>query len=295
MRTYYIYKVTNKINGKIYIGQTNNFDKRKQQHEKCYKKEDCIFHRAIQKYGKENFEWEIINKTTSLEKAYELEKKYIKEYNTFGENGYNMTKGGDGGSMWNARAIVCLDLSGKFIKRYDSAGEAEKLDGFNNVNVLLNCKGDLYTCKNHMFMFEDEYLENGSKLYKKPKNANMKKVIQCDKNGIFINEYESIQEASKKTGANRTTISGVLSGIHKTANGFIFVYKENFPIKDISKYNKRKKGRRVAQVDIKSGNIIKVFNRITEAGKELGINYKNIQFVIDKPNRTSGGYKWISQ
>lgn len=294
MRTFYIYKVIDKTNGKIYIGKTSNLKERKWQHERCYEKEDCKFHRAIQKHGKENFEWEIIDETLGLENAYELEKKYIEEYNSYGKNGYNMTKGGAGGSMWNARPVVCLTLSGEFVKRYDSAGETEK-DGFYNSDVLLNCKGKLYTCKKHMFMFEDDYLEHGAKVYRKPEVVNMRKVIQCDMNGNFINEYKSVQEASEKTRANRTTISGVLIGTYKSANGFIFVYKEDFPIKDISKYKKCKKGRKVAQVDVKSGEIIKVFDRMSDAGKELEVNYKGIQKVVDFPDRTAFGYKWISQ
>lgn len=294
MRTYYIYKVTDKTNGKIYIGKTSNFKERKWQHERCYEKEDCKFHRAIQKHGKENFEWEIIDEALGLENAYELEKKYIKQYNSYGKNGYNMTKGGAGGSMWNARPVVCLSLSGEFVKRYDSAGEAEK-DGFCNSYVLLNCKGKMYTCKGHMFMFEDEYLENGVKEYRKPEPTNMRKIIQCDMDGNYIKEYKSLQEASKETGANRTTISGVLAKTYKSANGFIFVYKEDFPIKDISEYRKRKKGRKVAQIDVKSGKILKVFDRISDAGNELGVSYKSIHNVVDMPGRTAYGYKWISQ
>lgn len=245
MRTYYIYKVIDKTNGKIYIGKTSNFKERKKQHERCYKKEDCKFHRTIRKHGKENFEWEIIEKTTGLQNAYELEKKYIKECSSYGKSGYNMTKGGAGGNMWNARPVVCLTLSGEFVKRYGSAGEAQK-DGFHNSNVLLNCKGRLYSCKNYMFMFEDDFINYGAKTYRKSESASMRKVIQCDMNGNFIKEYKSLQEAAKGTGSNRTAISGVLSGTYKSANGFIFVYKEDFPIKDISKYRKRKKGRKVA-------------------------------------------------
>lgn len=290
---YVIYKVTNKINGKIYIGKTNNFEKRKIEHTKYDINDNSIFHRALKKYGEEKFEWEIIDSADNLKEINELEKYYIKKFSTYKTNGYNMTKGGDGGSMWNARPVICLSLSGKFIKRYDSAGEAEK-DGFNSVNVLLNCKGKMYTCKRRMFMFEDEYLKFGAKEYRKPKPVNMRKIIQCDMEGNFIKEYKSLQEASKETGANRTTISGVIAGTCKSANGFIFVYKEDFPIKDISKYRKCKKGRKIAQIDVKSGKVIKVFNRISDAGKELGVNYKAIHKVVDMPDRTAYGYKWES-
>ena len=51
MRTYYIYRATNRITQESYIGQTNNFRNRKWQHERCYEKEKCKFHDAIEKYG----------------------------------------------------------------------------------------------------------------------------------------------------------------------------------------------------------------------------------------------------
>lgn len=291
MRTYYIYKGTNKINGKSYIGQTCDFKSRVWQHLRCYEKEDCLFHRAIQKYGRDNFSWEIIETCENRKEATRLEKHYIELYNTY-RNGYNENKGGVGGH--NARAVVCLTKDGDFVKRYDSAADAEK-DGFGNVEVLMCCKNKTLTCKNHQFMFEKDYKKYGGKRYSKPKPNGMRSVIQCDLEGNYINRFNSVAEASRKSGANRTTISGVLSGTYKTANGYIFVYEEDFPIKDLSKYKKRKKGRKVAQVDVETGNIIKVFGRISEAGEELGVCYKSIQRVVDKEERTAYGYKWISQ
>lgn len=291
MRTYYIYKATNKINGKSYIGQTVDYKSRVWQHMRCYEKEDCKFHDAIKEFGSDNFDWEVLETCNGKEKANDLERKYIELFNSY-RNGYNDNKGGVGGH--NARAIVCLKPDGEFVKRYDSASDAEK-DGFNNVNVLLCCKNKLYTCKNHLFMFENDYKENGAKQYVKPESSSKRKVIQCDLDGNFISRYDSVQEASEKTGANRTTISGVLSQKYKSANGFIFVYEEDFPIKDLSVYQKKKKGRKVAQIDIESGEIVNVYDRIADAGRALGVNYKVIHKVVDMPDRTAFGYKWISQ
>lgn len=291
MRTYYIYKATNKVNGKSYIGQTCDLKTRIWQHWRCYEKEDCLFHRAIQKYGKENFEWEVLETCTEKEKATLLEKRYIAMYNTF-HSGYNENKGGVGGH--NARAVVCLEKDGKFVKRYDSASDAEK-DGFCNSDVLISCKDKKRLCKKHQFMFEDDYIKYGGRIYEKPKPSSMRSIIQCDMDGNFIAKYESVKKAAEETGANRTTISGVLTKTYKSANGFIFVHEEDFPIKDLSIYQKKKKGRKVAQVDANTGKIIKVFDRISEAGKELGVCYKAIQRVVDENERTAYGYKWISQ
>ena len=293
MRTYYIYKATNKINGKSYVGQTCDFHSRVWQHQRCYEKEDCDFHRAIKEFGFDNFSWEIIETCESEDRACELEKYYIEKFNTY-RDGYNMTKGGKGAPYHNARAVVLLTLDGQYIKRYDSAMDAE-IDGFHNADVLLNCKGKRRQTKGYMFMFEDEYESNGAKTYRKPEPNGMRSVIQCDMEGNFIQKFKSLQEAARITGTNRTTISGVLSNTYKSANGYIFVYEEDFPIKDLSIYKKRKKGRKIAQVDAKSGEIIRVFDRISEAGEYLGVNYKAIHKVIDKEGRTAYGYKWISQ
>lgn len=293
MRTYYLYLVENKINGKYYIGQTVDFDFRKWTHERCYEKDDCYFHRAIKKYGKENFEWTILGTVYKKETADRLEKEFIKAFDCYKPKGYNMTKGGDGGSMWNAIPVVCLELDGTYVKRYDSASETE-IDGYHCSDVLISCKFNNRTSKGCMFMFEDEYLSNGAKKYEKKEVHNVRKVVQCDMSGNFIAEYKSLQEASKITGARRTTISGVLNGNYKSANGFIFVYKEDFPIKDISRYKPKKKGIRIQQIEVSTGEVINTFERIADAGRELGVNYKAIHKVVDKEERTAYGYKWKS-
>lgn len=292
MRTYYIYKATNKINGKSYIGKTVDYQSRLWQHKRCYEKEKCKFHDAIQEFGFENFEWCILEICNDDKKADFLEKHYIEKYNSY-RDGYNMNKGGVGGH--NSRAVVCLSLDGSFIKRYDSAGDAEKEDGFYNSDVLLSCKSDHRTCKNHIFMFEDEYQKYGAKLYKKPKPQNMKRVIQCNKSGNLINKFNSVNEASERTGIRRSAISGSITGTYKSAGGYIFVYENDFPIKDLSKYQQKKKGRKIAQIDKNSGEIVKLFDRISDAGRELGVNYKAIHSVLDVKDRTAYGYKWVSQ
>ena len=83
MRTYYIYRATNRITQESYIGQTNNFHNRKWQHERCYEKEKCKFHDAIEKYGTDNFEWEILETCDTRKKALKLERNYITLYNTY--------------------------------------------------------------------------------------------------------------------------------------------------------------------------------------------------------------------
>ena len=60
-------------------------------------------------------------------------------------------------------------------------------------------------------------------------------------------------------------------------------------------YIQNKKGRKVAQINPKTNEVINIFDRISDAGKTLGVSYKVIHKVVDLPGRTAYGFKWISQ
>jgi len=91
----YIYKVENKVNGKVYIGQTGKFSQRKAQHiyDAFGKKCNFVFHKALRKYGIEQFEWSIIW-TGEKSLIDEMEMYFINSYKSIIPNGYNMLSGG---------------------------------------------------------------------------------------------------------------------------------------------------------------------------------------------------------
>jgi group I intron endonuclease len=97
----FIYKIQNKINGKIYIGKTiHNIEIRFGQHIKASKNEnnDSVLCRAIRKYGIQSFDISVIDVTDNKDVLNEKEKYWIKFYDSKA-NGYNMTHGGDGGDL----------------------------------------------------------------------------------------------------------------------------------------------------------------------------------------------------
>lgn len=113
----FIYKITNTINGKFYIGQTiQNVKERFYQHcaTKCSKAvSNMAIHRAIKKYGKSNFTVEVIEEIDSAN-LNDRERYWIKYYNSY-NNGYNSTKGGQDG----CKSFKDLDVE-SIIKEYNT-------------------------------------------------------------------------------------------------------------------------------------------------------------------------------
>lgn len=91
-----IYKITNKINGNSYIGQSIHIEKRIKEHKLKYnweREKNKTLYQAFQKYGIENFSFEIIEECEPnvLDSR---EQFWINYYDTY-NNGYNMTCGGE--------------------------------------------------------------------------------------------------------------------------------------------------------------------------------------------------------
>lgn len=96
---YYLYKITNLVNGKLYIGITAYPEKRKRQHlyEKPRKGRVSLIKLASVKYGAENFSFEVLC-VGKKDYILDLEVKAIAAYDTI-SNGYNISRGGEGSSV----------------------------------------------------------------------------------------------------------------------------------------------------------------------------------------------------
>ncbi len=95
-----IYLVTNKVNQKVYVGQTvRTLEARQYRHfQSAGYGSDTYFHRALRQYGKENFEWSVLDQAVSRSELNKKERHWIKFYKaTNSQYGYNLTFGGEGG------------------------------------------------------------------------------------------------------------------------------------------------------------------------------------------------------
>lgn len=116
---YLIYKTTNKINGKYYIGmhKTNDLDD-------GYLGSGTYFSRALKKYGIENFEREILEFCNSEEEMHKAEARYITEDVVNDKNSYNIKLGGKGG--WDYVNKILTDSDRKRIAKIASDAFKEK-------------------------------------------------------------------------------------------------------------------------------------------------------------------------
>lgn len=107
METYTIYRATNKINQKIYIGFTAHWPHRINGHnyDRRYGNTDKAFYNAIKKYGWDAFEWDALYQSQDFEHTLKvMEPHFINEYRSWVGfedcNGYNITRGGEGTTGW---------------------------------------------------------------------------------------------------------------------------------------------------------------------------------------------------
>ena len=121
------------------------------------------------------------------------------------------------------KPISQYDLSGNLIANYNSISEAAKILNITIGIIVTNLKHITKTCKGFIFTYNDEKPE----IYIDKRKLYVKKVLKFNINGTLLDEYPSINEASKMNSTQQSSISGNLRGVNKTAGGFIWKYKNN--------------------------------------------------------------------
>ena len=260
-----IYKITNLINGKIYIGQTRVTEPQRWQQHIWYannapEKDSVALCRAIKKYGKDNFKREILEEINDNEKLNEREIYYIMKYNSTNKDiGYNIALGGFGKAVYNNTEILELYYKHKTIAE---------------VSRILGCQRETISRRLRAM---------GIETYNKS-------VLQYSTAGQFIAGYSSFAEAKRKTGLNLPHIIPK----HKYHSGFFWLYEvDNDDIKVVilNYKNERHLTKEIQQYDLNC-NYIKSFNSATEASKELNIDVSSIKAAINGKQKTAGGFIW---
>lgn len=217
---YTVYQHKNKINGKVYIGITSQKPEQRWGSQGCNYKSSPHFYSAIQKYGWDNFEHNILFTDLTKEQACLKEQELIKEYNsTNREFGYNSTSGGD---IFTMNEETKQKMSQAMIRNQNGLGHPcseEKKEKISNAQ-----KGRKFT-EEHK-----QKLSEAAKNRHVPCSEEKKQILKekSHKKSVYCEEldkiFESVQECSRQLGIPATSISKLCNGRGKTLKGYHLRY-----------------------------------------------------------------------
>lgn len=316
-----IYKITNKINGKIYIGQTTkSLNIRLNQHRHNMNKNiNLPLYNSMRKYGESNFTYEVIDTAESQEDLDSKEMYWIEYLNSYfysdNSNGYNMTIGGGGISGYefsdevrknmseSRKGLLAGDknpmfgMSGEKNPFYGKTHSEESKSKISNAN-----KGRLLG-KNHPNYGKPLPERTKRKISDSRKmkrmglnNPNAKEVIQFTKSGEFIDTYETIEECASRLNINRSGISQSCNNKLKTYKGYIFLFKEGFNedvlndrVKSLSSHGL---SRSVIQLSL-DGSVISEYKSVKDGADAIDGRADKISACCRGERKTHKGFKWI--
>lgn len=294
MYKYIVYKTTNKINNKIYIGvhRTNvdiddgyigcglyNSPNSIKQFKK-YK-----FHNAVKKYGVANFIRETLFEYDDTEAgkiaAYKKEGELVNRDFLKRDDVYNMVLGGKVPSSAIEREIAQYDLDGNFIRSYYSITHASQLTGIAHSSIQGACSGDITHCKEYQWRYFYGDKSNIDSIIPK-----VKPVYQFDLQGNYIAYYKSCAEASEKTGICKASINNNCLKKIRSSHGYYWSYEKHFDYKP-----KDKSGTAVACYT-DDGKFVKSYASLTDAANELKVGLPGISKALSGYRKHCANYRW---
>lgn len=234
MVSHYIYKITNTLNQKIYVGKSKNPTVRWRQHKSHSKKRNTKLYYAMRKYGIENFTFEILEVCLGGQ-VNEREIYYVSLLEPY----YNMTNGGDGGGFlnkkhgdnWknaikqsNSKKVACYNLDGHLVKVYESCRDASyDVFGKDCRGISAVTRGEYQTYGGYQWKSFINHPEIKIEPYKRTSH-NVKKIAKYDLNDNLIETYDSMSIAAEKNNASTSKITLVCQGKRKLHKGCNWKY-----------------------------------------------------------------------
>ena len=205
---HYIYKIINNTNGKYYLGKhsTNNINDN-------YMGSGKLLKQAQKKYGISNFTKLILAYANTEDEVYELEERLIKPQHVNDPMCYNLIGGGRGAKKGNTYAKGRAVSSATRAKiSIANKGKIKSIEHRAKLSIAMKHKKH----KKH---------SNETRVKMKRNTNAAKKVIQLNKDSIFIKEWISASEAGRNLNINQYNISACARGKIKSAGGFKWIKK----------------------------------------------------------------------
>lgn len=210
-----IYKVTNKSNGKFYIGKTTKGLNRRRTEHLSFIEPKTIFQKAIKKYGKDSFEWEVILECKTSEDLIYSEKEMIRLYVSNNNNfGYNMTEGGDGFAHGEKNPVHRPEIKQKIINKLKLNNGSFRQEVRDKISKTL--KGRLLSEEHKKAISKGSMGHRASKGKNNPKS---KEWIVEHPNG-YLEKIKGLREFCEKNSLNRKLMRRTSRGELHNHKGF---------------------------------------------------------------------------
>lgn len=260
-----IYMITNKINGKRYIGKSVRIERRFIEHRSA--KTNMAISKAIREYGPDGFTYEILE-LCSEDMLDERESYWIDYYNTYSGNGYNAAPGGEGAPHKvklsdNDVLDIANMLANEDTPLYDIAkkyGVSKKtISDINLGHSRVNITGQTYEFP-------------------------IRKINKC----YCIKTIEELHELLKENNNNIDDVANIIGCTRVTIYNWL---RQNrlgcYDIEQKSLHNG------VEQIDIETGKILNIYSSASVAAKSIGKkNHGAIHNVASGIGKTAYGYMW---
>lgn len=271
----YIYRITNDLNNKIYIGVTNNPQQRWYEHRYVTPLCRSLIHEAIVKYGEEHFNFQIIEEYENRSTVLTREKELISLLNCQAPNGYNIHEGGGAPPIQNKVNIEQV----KLIVEDLTNNVLTKEEIINKYNITKSILSNINLGK----AWRDDKLT-----YPLRANEHELLVVRANKIKQLLKTTNKTQkEIGEEFNISRTEVC------HINIGKSFYDEKEHYPLRKHRVVGQTgKKGKAVTQIDISSLESIRQFSSAAEASRQTGINSNSISKCCRGERQTAGGYKW---
>jgi hypothetical protein len=226
-------------NGKVYIGQTCQTLAQRWMRGKGYKGQ--LVGRAIDKYGWDNIEHDVLYYDLTKQQADEIEKELIKQYRSNDERfGYNLAEGGETNKVFlphskkhysmvsevNSKPVDCYDRDGNFIASFQSVNSAAEFVNGSFKVISACCNGKKKSGYKYVWRFKREPFD---KYETQNKVGGVKgfPINVYTEDGEYIGSFKNIKAASITTGIRYKRITDICKGKLKSKNQLVFSYAQN--------------------------------------------------------------------
>lgn len=300
MSTYkgYIYCITNRVNGKQYVGQTNTTVKRRYaEHIRCAKSDGVtksLLYLAMRKYGVDNFSVETLESVEADTRENiksilnEREIANVANLNTYKPNGYNMTAGGYAFADHVTRCVYQVDSDGNVVGLYDSIADAEYRNQLPVGSIKRALPSSTHQANGwHWYYADTADFTLGDNIGLQ--TTQRKSVYRFALDGTSLGEYDSITQAEQSLGCSHGKISEACMGKRLSAFGFLWSYTTTPPLYQSTQ--KTHKCKSVVRLTM-DGERVDEFPSATAAAEQLGLQSSLISACCIGKRKSTGGYRW---